>query len=253
MLTKIKTVDGAGSGLDADLLDGQSGAYYTNYADTAIANLVDSSPATLDTLNELAAALGDDPNFATTVSTNLGNKVDKINITGATVGSASAIPVITFNAQGQITSTTTAAVDIPGSSDNVRFNSFGVGTNASGTGGQIRATNSIVAYYSDARLKDFEGTIPNALDKVMQINGYIYTGNARAGELGYDMDVRQVGVSAQEIEAVMPEVIEEAPINDTIESGEKDYKTVQYDRIVALLIEAIKEQQAQIEELKAKI
>lgn len=46
--------------------------------DTAISNLVSSSPTTLDTLNELAAALGDDPNFATTISNQLGNKVDKI-------------------------------------------------------------------------------------------------------------------------------------------------------------------------------
>ncbi len=62
---------------DADTLDGQHGIYYTEYTDTAISNLVDSSPATLDTLNELAAALGDDPNFATTVATNIGAKVSK--------------------------------------------------------------------------------------------------------------------------------------------------------------------------------
>ena len=69
--------DGSSSGLDADLLDGQHGSYYTGYTDTAISNLVNSSPATLDTLNELAAALDDDPNFATTVSTNIGTKVSK--------------------------------------------------------------------------------------------------------------------------------------------------------------------------------
>jgi hypothetical protein len=74
VLTKIKTVDGSGSGLDADLLDGQQGSYYTDYTDTAIANLVDSAPATLDTLNELAAALGDDPNFATTVTNSIATK-----------------------------------------------------------------------------------------------------------------------------------------------------------------------------------
>ena len=45
-----------------------------SYADTAIANLVDSAPATLDTLNELAAALGDDPNFATTVTNSIATK-----------------------------------------------------------------------------------------------------------------------------------------------------------------------------------
>ena len=77
ILTQIKTVDGASSGLDADLLDGQQGSYYTTYADNAVANLVASAPGTLDTLNELAAALGDDPNFATTVSTQIGTKADK--------------------------------------------------------------------------------------------------------------------------------------------------------------------------------
>lgn len=69
--------DGSGSGLDADLLDGQQGSYYTGYTDTAIANLADSAPATLDTLNELAAALGDDPNFATTVTNSIAGKVAK--------------------------------------------------------------------------------------------------------------------------------------------------------------------------------
>lgn len=89
--------DGSGSGLDADLLDGQQGSYYLDYTNltnkptipslsgyatetyvnTAVSNLVDSSPTTLDTLNELAAALGDDPNFATTVSNSIGGKVSK--------------------------------------------------------------------------------------------------------------------------------------------------------------------------------
>ena len=61
--------------VDADTLDGQHGAYYTGYTDTAVANLVDSAPATLDTLNELAAALGDDPNFATTVTNSVATKL----------------------------------------------------------------------------------------------------------------------------------------------------------------------------------
>ena len=57
----------------------------TTYVDTQVANIVDSAPATLDTLNELAAALGDDPNFATTISTQIGNKADKtIDISAGT-------------------------------------------------------------------------------------------------------------------------------------------------------------------------
>ena len=75
ILTAVKTVDGASSGLDADLLDGQHGSYYTGYTDTAVANLVDSSPAALNTLNELAAALGDDANFSTTVTNSIATKM----------------------------------------------------------------------------------------------------------------------------------------------------------------------------------
>jgi hypothetical protein len=87
--------DGSGSGLDADLLDGQEGSYYRAYANltgtptipslsgyatesyvgTQISNLVDSSPAALNTLNELAAALGDDANFSTTITTSIGTKL----------------------------------------------------------------------------------------------------------------------------------------------------------------------------------
>jgi hypothetical protein len=60
---------------DADTLDGQHGSYYTGYTDTAIANLVDSSPGTLNTLNELAAALNDDANFSTTITDSIALKL----------------------------------------------------------------------------------------------------------------------------------------------------------------------------------
>lgn len=85
ILALVKTVDGSGSGLDSDTLDGQHGSYYTGYTDTAIANLIDNSPSTLDTLNELAAALGDDPNFATTVSAQIGTKLNASSYTAADV------------------------------------------------------------------------------------------------------------------------------------------------------------------------
>lgn len=57
-----------------------NGVDITTYVDTQVANLVDSSPETLDTLNELAAALGDDPNFATTVATQIGLKADQTSL-----------------------------------------------------------------------------------------------------------------------------------------------------------------------------
>ena len=57
----------------------------TAFVSTAVANLVDTAPAALDTLNELAAALGDDPNFATTVSTSIGTKLDASSYTASDV------------------------------------------------------------------------------------------------------------------------------------------------------------------------
>jgi len=62
--------------INADTLDGQHGSYYTGYADSAVSNLVASAPSTLNTLNELADALGDDANFATTMTNALAGKVD---------------------------------------------------------------------------------------------------------------------------------------------------------------------------------
>lgn len=77
---------------------------YQTYADTAVANLVDSSPSTLDTLNELAAALGDDPNFATTVSTQIGTKLDASHdMTLTLAGDASGST--TFTSMGNATLT----------------------------------------------------------------------------------------------------------------------------------------------------
>jgi len=121
---------------------------------------------------------------------------------------------------------------------------------------EVRAEGNITAYYSDERLKDFTGTIENAIDKVKSLSGYYYSENEKAKEFGFNnQDKKQVGVSAQEIEKVMPEVVSLAPFDigedEKSKSGE-DYKTVDYARIVPLLIEAIKEQQTQIDELKAK-
>ena len=74
---EMVTVDDAGTTLAAKLVE--LGQLPTNtYVDEKIAALVNGSPETLDTLNELAAALGSDPNFATTIATQMVNKVDKV-------------------------------------------------------------------------------------------------------------------------------------------------------------------------------
>jgi hypothetical protein len=129
-----------------------------------------------------------------------------------------------------------------------------VGTTAVGTAGEIRATNNITAYYSDARLKDFKGKIGDALYKVSQLNGYYYTENEKAEEFGYNNKELQVGVSAQEVQAVLPEVVTPAPFDldaDGKSKSGEDYMTVRYEKLVPLLIEAIKELKAEVEALKA--
>jgi len=94
-----------------------------------------------------------------------------------------------------------------------------------------------------------------ALDKVATLSGVIYTNNDVAKSFGYDSDEEQVGVLAQEIEAVMPQVVKPAPFDLDAEGNSKsgqNYKTVQYDRLVPLLIEAINELQAKVKALEAK-
>lgn len=100
--------------------------------------------------------------------------------------------------------------------------------------GTITATGNITAYYSDPRLKDFEGVIGSALDKLKKISGYYYKENKIAKSFGFENERRQVGVNADEIELVLPEAVTSAPFDSM-------YKAVWYDRIIPLLIEAIKE------------
>ena len=125
-----------------------------------------------------------------------------------------------------------------------QINSLGVGTAASGTAGEIRATNNITAYYSDERLKTKLGNIENALDIVDQLSGFYHEANEVAQSLGYKK-VREIGVSAQEVQKVLPEIVAPAPIDEK-------YLTVRYERLTPLLIEAIKELRREINELKGK-
>lgn len=128
---------------------------------------------------------------------------------------------------------------------NINTYGLGVGTTASGVQGEIRATNNITAYYSDERLKTRLGAIENALDKVDQISGFYHEANELAESLGYKK-VREVGVSAQEIQRVLPEIVVPAPIDDK-------YLTVRYERLTPLLIEAIKELRQEVNEIKRRL
>ena len=111
--------------------------------------------------------------------------------------------------------------------------------------GELEVTGDVTALTSDIRLKTNIESIDNALDKVCQISGFTYEHNELA-KLKCDIDTgeqRYVGVSAQDVQQVLPEAVKRAPSNH-------DYLTVQYEKLVPLLIEAIKELKNEIDELK---
>jgi hypothetical protein len=120
-----------------------------------------------------------------------------------------------------------------------------VGTTASGTAGEIRATGEIISSYSDDRLKTKLGIIDNAIQKIKSLCGFYYSPSDMAMALGYPKKI-DVGVSAQQVKEVLPEIITPAPIDPK-------YMTVRYEKLIPLLIEAIKEQQVQIESLTKKV
>lgn len=133
--------------------------------------------------------------------------------------------------------------------------SLGVNT-AAGSLGEIRATGDIIAYYSDGRLKTILSTIENPIDKIKKIKGVYYTPNEVAKSFGFQDTKVKVGVIAQDIKAVLPEIVCPAPFDEAkygISKSGEEYMTVQYDKLVPLLIEAIKEQQLQIEEIQSKL
>jgi len=122
--------------------------------------------------------------------------------------------------------------------------SSALSTGALTVGGAITATGEITAYFSDLRLKTNIVPIADALEKVEAINGVTFDPNEAALALGID-NRHQMGVIAQEIEAVAPELV--------CDSAFAGYKTVRYDKLTALLIEAVKELSAKVKTLEAQI
>jgi hypothetical protein len=281
-----------------------------SYVDSSISALVASSPSTLDTLNELATALGNDANFSTTVTASIGTKLQKSNnlsdLTNAAaarsnlglsavassgsyadlsgkptiptavssltndsayVTAAGARGAVSFAAGSGAYNSTTGVISIP-TNTNQLANGAGfitgytetstlaqvtargaTTTSALSTGaltvsGAITSTGEITAYYSDVNLKKDIVEIAGALDKVEAIRGVHYRPNEAALGLGIE-DKAEVGVIAQEIEAVLPELV--------VASAFEGYKTVKYDKLTALLIEAVKELSAKVKTLEAQV
>jgi hypothetical protein len=119
---------------------------------------------------------------------------------------------------------------------------MGLGVTPTNTGGRFEASNDIVAYSSsDIRFKRNITEIKDPIHKLLKIRGVSFDWVEEEefhGNKGHD-----IGVIAQEIEEVLPEIV------TTRDSG---YKAVKYEKLTPLLIEAIKDQQAQIESQKSQ-
>jgi hypothetical protein len=121
-----------------------------------------------------------------------------------------------------------------------------VGQTSGSTANTIRCVGDIVAYYSDDRLKVKLGNLEGALQKVVSLNGFTYKPSEAALALGIDMDEVRVGLSAQEVYEVLPEAVKDAPVEN-----DEGYLTIQYEKLVPLLVEAIKELNSKIERLES--
>jgi uncharacterized coiled-coil protein SlyX len=131
-----------------------------------------------------------------------------------------------------------------GSVGNYQFNSIGVGAvTPTGVAGEIVASADIVAFSaSDIRLKENIQPIQNALSKIESISGNTYDWKEGYDEI-HSHKGNDVGVIAQEIEEILPQIVT---------NRDNGYKAVQYEKIIPLLIEAIKELSAKIKGLENK-
>jgi hypothetical protein len=139
----------------------------------------------------------------------------------------------------------TALFEVEGLSGYTRISvSLGVGVDPSGTTGRIDASNDIVAYSSsDKRLKENITPIANALDKVKALTGVEFDWKPEHKK-AHGYEGHDTGVIAQEVKEVMPSAVRE---------NETGFLAVRYEKLIGLLIEAVKEQQAEIDELKKLI
>ena len=227
---------------------------------TAVANLVNSAPATLDTLNEIALALNSDNNFAATVVTQLGNKANTASLTTANVAELTNLYYTNARVYSAVTgnlalkANLTDKLNVFGSTTSAEL--AGVISDETGTGllvfnasptftgtvnaAEINASGNVTSPFfysqSDINLKKDLVHVTNALDIVKLLDGYWFKWK--------NNDADSIGLIAQHVESVLPMLIGTSPDGS---------KTVQYNGIIAILLEAIKEQQVQIDEIKAKL
>jgi hypothetical protein len=128
--------------------------------------------------------------------------------------------------------------------DSVRFNSLGVNVAASATAGRIDAGNDIVAFSSsDERLKKNIVPIQNALEKVMSLTGVEFDWKPEHKD-AHGYEGHDTGIIAQQVQNVIP---------SAVRTNQTGFLAVRYEKLIGLLIEGMKEQQSQIDELRSKL
>lgn len=146
--------------------------------------------------------------------------------------------------------------DLTPGSTTVKFNSLGIGTAASGVVGEIRASGTITAGYSDERLKEGIEPIEAPLRRLECIKGVFYRPNHVLVGRGLSDGTTEVGVIAQDVLRGMPQAVAAAPF-DTDSEGQSisgnNYLTVRYERLVPLLIEAVKELEKRVQYLESRL
>jgi hypothetical protein len=213
----------------------------TGYSTVINQNVLTTSDVTHNSVTaQIRATNGVVSGSSQVVGSSITTNTVSFNGTSVALGGSGTIPnLVSGSSQITLSSTTGGTT-----ASNVQFNSLGIGIAATGTAGRIDASGDIVAFStSDKNFKENIKPIENALEKISKISGNTYDWKPELKEL-HGFEGNDVGVIAQEIEAVLPQLV------TTRESG---YKAVKYDKLVALLIEGIKEQQTQIHSLTLEI
>ena len=227
-----------------------------------------SSMMNLQTNGVTTVSIDTAQNILFPTTSNISFSSSNVTFTSTDVLVSNRLTVGTLNVSSSKIATTTLGTGTPNTSTwlrgdgswqtpswgaNTQLTSLGVGVTFTGIPGQIVATNSITAYYSDGRLKEIKYTIPDALNKTLSLSGVIFTQNKKAEEFGYTNYESQVGVIAQDVQRVLPEAVKIAPFDMDSNGGSvsgENYLTVQYEKMVPLLVEAIKELKQEIDALK---
>ena len=201
---------------------------------------------------DFRTAIGAGSGAGSVTSVNGAGGTTGLTLTGGPITSSGTLTLggtlaVANGGTGSTTAATAATALGLGTASNVQFRSIGVNTAASSTAGEIRATNNITAFYSsDARFKERIEDIENALEAVCAIGGKTFDWTddyikAHGGEDGYFVRKRDFGLIAQDAMKIFPLSVRVRP-DETL--------AVDYEKLVALAFQAIKELRAEVEALK---